>query len=414
MGKEVQLSLDHCNTNLTFLETERDSLKKEIDSQFDEAIAVLNRKREKLLADLEVKFQEVQQTQERRSQSLTLLHNKLDHLSRFKIKEWDQKFHTQNFNRYAMTFFNKIQGLQLETTEFTTSQFKLTTVSKLATLTSQIASTCQIANVAKVAHIRQFSNPLSPRANGHTSLTNLTSPTRGNSSSRVTSKLQQVTRNPSAKIIQRSSTGKGSLTWTGYVGERMLDLGLGGIMKDSTIIDDCVLRRALNVLPPRIKKMELLLRMTECDRMSSDTFHRLCDKKGPTVTFIQLATGHIFGYYVPIDWIKKKKYTLCDSCWIFSLTDGKGRKSTKFPIKVEKKHMAIFQSDENPCLGENIQGNQDLFVKWDNLSQSCSNLGNNYKLPRGCDGKTVLAGKPTDWNIIEIEVYSVSFQGNRS
>lgn len=79
----------------------------------------------------------------------------------------------------------------------------------------------------------------------------------------------------------------------------------------------------------------------------------------------------------------------------------------KCPIKRQKTHHAIKQNESSysPAFGEaNIS---DLFIAFKNISKSYSLLGNVYKCPAGFDPETFLAGYKNDWQIDEIEVWSV-------
>lgn len=113
---------------------------------------------------------------------------------------------------------------------------------------------------------------------------------------------------------------------------------------------------------------------------------------------IKANQGHIFGGYNPVSWISDFTYTESDEAFLFSVTDGQGRKPIKCPIKDSKKHMAIKQNESkySPAFGEaNIS---DLFIAFKNLGNSYSMLGNVYKLPKEADdGETFLAGRKKDW-----------------
>ena len=79
-------------------------------------------------------------------------------------------------------------------------------------------------------------------------------------------------------------------------------------------------------------------------------------------------------------------------------------------VRPEKKEKAIKQNDSkySPAFGEaNVS---DLFIAYKNLSSSYSMLGNVYKLPKGLslkDSETWLSGKKENWEVKEVEVWSV-------
>ena len=127
-------------------------------------------------------------------------------------------------------------------------------------------------------------------------------------------------------------------------------------------------------------------------------FHENCDNKGATIILIKANQGHIFGGYNPTSWISDFTYSDTADAYLFSVTDGQGRKPTRCPVKESKRSMAIKQNESkySPAFGEaNIS---DLFIAFKNLNNSYSMLGNVYKLPKtAVDGETFLAGRKKDW-----------------
>jgi len=138
-------------------------------------------------------------------------------------------------------------------------------------------------------------------------------------------------------------------------------------------------------------------------------FHENCDNKGATLLIVKANQGHIFGGYNPVSWVSDFCYAETNEAYLFTITDGQGRKPMRCPIKEQKKHMAIKQNESkfSPAFGEaNIS---DLFVAFKNLSNSYSMVGNVYKLPKSAngDGETFLAGRKKDWQVEEVEVWAV-------
>ena len=101
-----------------------------------------------------------------------------------------------------------------------------------------------------------------------------------------------------------------------------------------------------------------------------------------------------------MSWINDFCYSESSDAYLFSVTDGMGRKPIKCPIKEQKRHMAIKQNESkySPAFGEaNVS---DLFIAFKNLGNSYSMLGNVYKLPREAEtdeGESFLAGRKKDW-----------------
>ncbi|EAR87773.2 B-box zinc finger protein (macronuclear) [Tetrahymena thermophila SB210] len=161
------------------------------------------------------------------------------------------------------------------------------------------------------------------------------------------------------------------------------------------------------ILPPNIKKAKLLYRLTE-DGANSQIFHRKCDGQGPTITFVKANGEHIFGYYLPIAFCRSDQYSTTDKCYIFTAQNSQNIPPTKFEIRPEKKFISIYQNSKNPCLGSTLNGKQDLIINFDNPEKSCSNLGYAYKIDSNIVSDKILAGQYTDWNVSEIEVYSLT------
>ena len=99
-----------------------------------------------------------------------------------------------------------------------------------------------------------------------------------------------------------------------------------------------------------------------------------------------------------MSWQNDFSYSETMDAYLFSVTDGQGRKPVRCPVKESKKQFAIKQNEAkySPAFGEaNIS---DLFIAFKNLSNSYSMLGGAYKLPRTApDGETFLAGRKKDW-----------------
>lgn len=79
-------------------------------------------------------------------------------------------------------------------------------------------------------------------------------------------------------------------------------------------------------------------------------------------------------------------------------------------MRKQKYEKAIKQNEAkySPAFGEaNVS---DLFIAFKNLENSYSMLGNVYKLPPGVsqsDSETWLAGRKDQWQVQEVEVWSV-------
>lgn len=57
--------------------------------------------------------------------------------------------------------------------------------------------------------------------------------------------------------------------------------------------------------------------------------------------FVKTNTGHIFGGYNPQSWVSDFSYTDTNQAYLFSISDGKGRRPIRCSIKKSKTHNAI-------------------------------------------------------------------------
>ena len=83
--------------------------------------------------------------------------------------------------------------------------------------------------------------------------------------------------------------------------------------------------------PEQNFKTELLYRKSK-DGDNYETFHRLCDNKGPTLVLIQSNEGFIIGGYTPLNWDDKSGWIKDNESFVFNLTNNrifrKAQKST--------------------------------------------------------------------------------------
>jgi len=158
-----------------------------------------------------------------------------------------------------------------------------------------------------------------------------------------------------------------------------------------------------------VNTWKLLYKWT-IDEKTKAAWHHACDGKGPTVTIVRTKDGHVFGGYNPLAWWVPRnngdsEFKESKESFIFSLTDGKGRQAYQC-LPYNYCQYAICSFDSNNGLGWG--GGLDLYINPEATVGSYSNLNNTYKLPQGfVDGRTWLAGSYNNWQIIEIETYSV-------
>ena len=124
---------------------------------------------------------------------------------------------------------------------------------------------------------------------------------------------------------------------------------------------------------------------------------------------MKTSDGYIFGGYNPESWISDFVYTETTESYLFSVTDGKGRKPIKCPVRPSRAHFAIKQNGSKYSPGFGEANMSDLFIAYKNLQNSYSNLGNVYKVPKQyCKtNDQFLAGSKKGWDIEEVEVWQV-------
>ena len=157
---------------------------------------------------------------------------------------------------------------------------------------------------------------------------------------------------------------------------------------------------------PKIRSGFLLYKLSR-DGASPEVFHKLCDNKGANILIVRTTDNYIFGGFNPLSWINENMYNEAEDAFIFSVTDGKYRPPIKCPVKYNKKEFAIKQSVTEFSPGFGVRDDADLFIAFKNLSASYSKLDKVYHCPEGYNSEEFLAGKKTDWDIVDIEVYSV-------
>ncbi|CAI2385495.1 unnamed protein product [Moneuplotes crassus] len=179
------------------------------------------------------------------------------------------------------------------------------------------------------------------------------------------------------------------------------------LFRKSTILKPNLITPEFVSMFEKLRSTERLFQLTR-DGQSPFEFHEKCDNKGQTIMIIKTLNGHIFGGYNPTSWISEYVYSQCEDAFLFSLTDGKGRKCIKCPIERHKADKAIKQNQNKYSPGFGEANNSDLFIAFRKLDNSYSRLGNVYRCPNQYDPSTFLAGSETGWDIEEIEVWSIA------
>ena len=116
--------------------------------------------------------------------------------------------------------------------------------------------------------------------------------------------------------------------------------------------------------PEKSLKYELIFKASE-DGDNCQTFHKICDGKGPTVTIVKSKNAYIFGGYLTVPFSSDRKAHTDDKAFLFSLTNMK-----KFKI-LDPEH-AVFHYGKGwgPYIGR--KDNCDLAIKSECLSNKKS------------------------------------------
>ena len=184
---------------------------------------------------------------------------------------------------------------------------------------------------------------------------------------------------------------------------------LNEFFANSTVMEGLTVTPDIFVCLPEIENLKLLYKLSK-DGCSPEIFHEKCDNQGKTLLLVKVDTGHVFGGFCPVDFISEYMYCDTTEAFLFSLTDGKFRKPFRCKVRNGASAKAIKQNEvtHSPSFGETDYA--DLMIAFKNLKSSYSKLGNTYECPRGYDGLEFLAGRPTDWNIIDIEIFAVEMK----
>ncbi|CDW78080.1 UNKNOWN [Stylonychia lemnae] len=161
-------------------------------------------------------------------------------------------------------------------------------------------------------------------------------------------------------------------------------------IQNSKILPEIVQSIKILKVLPHFKDNNLLYRWTK-DLQSNDAFHQKCDNQGPILVIIKLDNG---------GWRKTKQ------SYIFSITDGKAREPFISQIRSDNpnsKLRSIYFSEKFGL----VFGTNDLAINFNNMSLSCSKLGQVYEVPNNMN-ELCLAGQEKNWIVQEIEIFALS------
>jgi len=119
------------------------------------------------------------------------------------------------------------------------------------------------------------------------------------------------------------------------------------------------------------------------DGWSANTFHSLCDNRGPSVTIIRVGQ-YIFGGYTSASWSSSNKWLYSSTAFIFSLVNKPGWGPVTFkPPGTHSSYQRATYCYYN--YGPSFGGGHDIHIATyaSSNTNSYSNLGHGYSPPAG-------------------------------
>lgn len=160
----------------------------------------------------------------------------------------------------------------------------------------------------------------------------------------------------------------------------------------------------LNVLP-NFGSSKLLYRLTENKLLGQNFRNRVYDT-GPSMTLIQANNGHIFGGYTGLPWTEgaENNWKYNDECFLYTITDNRGREPARLDLHSNRKDTALFHSRTSYGWGSG----HDLSINLIDIKR-CESAMFSYQMPYNCqvDASKFLAGKRDNWVIDELEVFMI-------
>ena len=128
------------------------------------------------------------------------------------------------------------------------------------------------------------------------------------------------------------------------------------------LVNPELLSAVKSVLPFEAISTKLLYRLS-AEGASSYKFHEKCDNLGPYLILCWVNDKYIFGAFCSVPFLKKDKYQSCSDSFIFSIQNTLGLNIKNYPIRKEKKFLALYHSTKSPCFGTTILGKHDLWIE---------------------------------------------------
>lgn len=176
-----------------------------------------------------------------------------------------------------------------------------------------------------------------------------------------------------------------------------IDISRGLSFKNSTLLNVDQMR-LLSSWIGHSKKFKLIYKATR-DGFSSNSFHLKCDKKGETISIIQVGKQYLFGGYNPKNWSSNSNdHKSHPNTFIFSLLNT----SNTGPTKMIHTNGGINSIYNDPNVSMVFGEDHDLYIEEQN---NCCDIST-FQLPPNVSSTDYLAGTQ-NFTPTEIEVFSL-------
>lgn len=183
----------------------------------------------------------------------------------------------------------------------------------------------------------------------------------------------------------------------------------GGIFQGSILLDASQQRQLADWCPPHIVSSSIeeaaagqwaLLYRASRDGPTAESFHRLCDDRGPTYVVIRSTTGHLFGGFAAAAWNSTRAgYQVDADAFLFTLANPHGLPATRYPVAVPS--LATYCLPRcGPCFG------LDVFVPAA-FEHASIKFPSSYADSTGLSDRT-FTGHPESWHLADLEVFGLS------
>ena len=175
----------------------------------------------------------------------------------------------------------------------------------------------------------------------------------------------------------------------------------GIVFSDSLIINgnDIYIENIIKWINSEKKiKTKLLYRKSK-DGDDYETFHRLCDKKGPTLILIKSKEGFIVGGYTPLNWDEHSGWIKDDQTFVFSFSKN------KIYRKISKNSDSIWCTKYGPYFAEigfREKGKKNMSQGYFYYSKNLYFENFNEIIPN--------EGKDKYFDVEEVEIYNILFE----